>query len=53
MARSRDAGRHAYGKASLAGRVESKSPFALDSRLAMEGVAAERPYKAAVTRKGR
>lgn len=42
----------AYGKASLAGRVESKAPFALDLRAAIEGVAAERPYKAAVGASG-
>ncbi len=42
----------AYGKADLAGRVESKAPFALDLRANMEGVAAARPYKAAVVAKG-
>ena len=42
----------AYGRTSLAGRVESKAPFALDLEANVEGVAAERPYKAVVTARG-
>lgn len=45
-------GETAYGKASLAGRVESTSPFAIDVKAALEGVAAERNYKATVAAKG-
>lgn len=36
----------AYGRVSLAGKLQSVSPFALDIATAMEGIAAQRPYKA-------
>ena len=36
----------AYGKAHIAGRVQSAAPFAIDLKAALEGVAAGRPYKA-------
>ncbi|HET7729617.1 MAG TPA: translocation/assembly module TamB domain-containing protein [Usitatibacter sp.] len=42
----------AYGKARLAGRLESAAPFAIDVTLGAEGVAAERPYRADVAAKG-
>ena len=32
----------AYGKGSISGRIETKAPFALDMKAAVEGVAAER-----------
>jgi len=40
------------GKVSLSGRVESVSPFALDVKAAIEGRAAERPFKANVNAGG-
>ncbi|MEO7742927.1 MAG: translocation/assembly module TamB domain-containing protein [Usitatibacter sp.] len=41
-----------YGKASLSGRVDAGAPFALDLRAVVDGVAAQRPYKAAIAAKG-
>ena len=42
----------AYGKGSVAGRIENKSPFAVDLKAKVEGVASDRPYRADATAKG-
>lgn len=42
----------AYGKGTLAGRVESAAPFAVALEAALQGIAAERPYKADVAVNG-
>lgn len=41
-----------YGKGKLAGTLQTRAPFALDAKLAAEGVAAERPWSAEVVAKG-
>ena len=41
-----------YGSGVVSGTLETTAPFALDARGDFEGLAAERPYKAAVVAKG-
>lgn len=41
-----------FGKGRLAGSIQTKAPFNLDARLAAEGVAAERAWRAEVAAKG-
>ena len=45
-------GETVHGKASVSGRVQSAAPFGLDLKAAVEGVAAERPYKAQIAATG-
>jgi translocation and assembly module TamB len=42
----------AYGKGSVSGRLETRPPFALDMKAALEGIAAERKYRADATARG-
>lgn len=41
-----------YGSGRVAGTLETAAPFALDAKADFEGVAGERPYRAAVVAKG-
>jgi translocation and assembly module TamB len=41
-----------YGKGKLAGTLQTRAPFALDAKLAADGVAAERPWRADIVAKG-